>query len=560
MIRLPASRRRRHRRRRRLLAILLALAVASGALVAGGGTVVAHSAAGESTHTTTVTDGRIVELYPNPTTAQNRGEYVTVDIDRAGDWTLTDGEATVRLPDRTGEFAVTRHPAKTATHTNATAVRAGGSFRLAVSGETLELRRGGSVVDTVSYEDAPESQRWHRDRDPHWQPNGFVPRKPATTESTPVEAFVLPDSPAVPVEAIRGADRRLYLAAYTLTAERVVDELIAAHDRGAEVRVLVEGDPVGGMSTRQAARLDELSEAGVEVRAMTGERARFRYHHAKYAVVDDHAVVLTENWKPSGTGGAANRGWGVTVDDAATADDLAAVFNHDAGWNDTVRWSEFRSTAERTDKGAATGSYAQNHPPMTATADSVTVLAAPDNTDEELLGLINRTDDRLLIVQPSIGSADFPLLRAAMDAADRGVDVRILLGSQWYNEEENDALAARLRERTEGSDNLDIRLAEGNGRFGKIHAKGVVADDTAVVGSLNWNDNSLRNNREVALAIEDAAVADYYAGVFDGDWSSKGTRELPVGVVVVAIGAAGGTVLALKRRLEFVDQADRQRS
>ena len=62
-------------------------------------------------------------------------------------------------------------------------------------------------------------------------------------------------------------------------------------------------------------------------------------------------------------------------------------------------------------------------------------------------------------------------------------------------------------------------------------------------------------NREVAVALEGAAVADYYAEVFDGDWSSDGTRELPVGVLVVAIGTAGGTVLALKRRLEFADNS-----
>ncbi|WP_253736242.1 phospholipase D-like domain-containing protein [Halohasta salina] len=527
--------------RRLTVATVIALVVLLGA----GGTAAAHgSHAGADA-------GRIVELYPNPTTPQNHGEYVAVDLDRSGNWTVTDGEGTARLPDREGVFAVTRHPERTAEHTNATTVTAGGSFQLAVGGETLELRRNGRVVDRVSYDDAPESQRWHRDRDPHWQPAGFRPRGPATTDGASVEAFVLPDSPEAPIAAIGDADRRLYLAAYTLTAERVVNEVIAAHDRGVEVRVLVEGDPVGGMSTRQADRLDELSTAGVEVRAMTGERARFRYHHAKYAVVDDRAVVLTENWKPSGTGGADNRGWGVTVEDGGTADDLAAVFTHDAGWEDTVRWSEFRSTVETTEKEASTGSYAQNHPPMTATAESVTVLAAPDNVDAELAELINETDDRLLIVQPSIGSAEFPLLEAAMRAADRGVDVRILLGSQWYNEDENDALAARLREQTEGSDNLEIRLADGNGRFGKIHAKGIVADDTAVVGSLNWNDNSLQNNREVALAIEDEAVADYYAEVFDGDWSSDGTRELPVGILVVTVGAAGGTVLALKRRLEF---------
>jgi len=59
----------------------------------------------------------------------------------------------------------------------------------------------------------------------------------------------------------------------------------------------------------------------------------------------------------------------------------------------------------------------------------------------------------------------------------------------------------------------------------------------------------------VALAIEDEAVADYYAEVFNGDWSSDGTREIPVGVLVVTIGAAGGTVLALRRRLEFADNS-----
>ncbi|MFO7833636.1 MAG: phospholipase D-like domain-containing protein, partial [Halohasta sp.] len=392
---------------------LAVAAVIALVLLGAGGTAAAHGG-----HTGG-DGGQIVELYPNPTTAQNHGEYVTVDLDRSGNWTLTDGEGTVRLPDRAGEFAVTRHPELTAAHTNATTVTAGGSFQLAVGGETVELRRDGNVVDTVSYEDAPESERWHRDGDPHWQPAGFRPREPASTESTAVEAFVLPDSPAAPVDAIADADRRLYLAAYTLTSERVVDEVIAAHDRGADVVVLVEGDPVGGMSTRQADRLDTLAEAGVEVRAMTGERARFRYHHAKYAVVDDRAVVLTENWKPSGTGGADNRGWGVTVEDGATADDLAAVFTHDAEWKDTVRWSEFRSTAETTEKEASTGSYSQNHPPRTAAPDSVTVLTAPDNTDEEIGRLINGTDDRLLIVQPSIGSADFTLLEAAMRAADR---------------------------------------------------------------------------------------------------------------------------------------------
>jgi len=142
-----------------------------------------------------------------------------------------------------------------------------------------------------------------------------------------------------------------------------------------------------------------------------------------------------------------------------------------------------------------------------------------------------------------------------MRAADRGVEVRILLGSQWYDEADNEQLASELHEHAEDTDSpLEVRLAEDTDRFGKIHSKGIVADETAVVGSLNWNNNSAKNNREIAVAIEDETVADYYAEVFGGDWKAESAddpEEIPVGVILISVGLAAGTVLLLKRRLEF---------
>ena len=533
-----------------LICILLALTVlaATPASATEGGTAA----------------GSIIELYPNPTTEENRGEYATVALDEPGNWTLTDGEGVATLPsDETGRFAATRHPNATATHTNAIPVAAGGSFQLAVSGETLTLRRGDSVVDTVSYEDAPESHQWRADREPRWQPAGFEPRVPTTLTDASVEAFVLPDNPAAPIDAIDDADDRLYLAAYTLTDRRAVDELIAAHNRGVNVAVLVEGGPVGGMTERQATVLDQLTAAGVDVRVMTGDAARFRYHHPKYAVADDTAVVLTENWKPAGTGGADSRGWGLTTKSAATADELAAIFEHDTTWTDTPTWETIREEVDTVEAEAATGSYPQRHPPLSTTADKLTVLAAPDNAESELVDLINDTDEELLVIQPSIGDRDYRLLEAAIDAADRGVEVRLLLSGSWYAEEENTALAERLRDRAADEEvPLSIRVADDTDRFGKIHAKGIVADDTAVIGSLNWNDNSAENNREVALAVTDDAVADYYREVFTGDWQAGGdsggssllpSGELPAGLVVVAVAVISGTALLAKRWLVFAE-------
>ncbi len=536
-----------------LLPRLLVICLACGCLVVLFGAVGGVSGASEKTTPVETQDGHIVELLPKPTTPQNHGEYALVNLTVSGNWTLTDGHRTAKLPtDETGTFAVTRHPEKTAVHTDARPVEATSHLRFAVSGDTLELRRDGVVVDTVSYEQAPESHRWRYDREPQWQPDGFDQRPPKTVASKPVEPFVLPDSPDAPLEAITGAEDRLYLAAYTLTDERVADELRAANARGANVVVLIEGGPVGGMSKRQAALLDDIAADGIDVRVMTGDRTRFRYQHAKYAVADDRVVVLTENWKPSGTGGADSRGWGITIDSPQTADELKAIFEHDTTWDDTLPWQDARERISTYTQESATGSYPTRQPPVTA--DELTVLTAPDNAATELAALIAETDDTLVIKQPQLSDPDFPLLGAAVRAAERGVEVRILLDSTWYVESDNRELAATLNQQAERADMpLEVRLADSDDRFGKIHSKGIVADDTAVVGSVNWNNNSIENNRELAIMVEDEVVADYYRRVFDADWSddTDDTGEIPTGVIVVGLGVISAVTLLAKRRLEF---------
>jgi hypothetical protein len=92
-------------------------------------------------------------------------------------------------------------------------------------------------------------------------------------------------------------------------------------------------------------------------------------------------------------------------------------------------------------------------------------------------------------------------------------------------------------------------VADPAGRFGKIHAKGLVVDDTAVVGSMNWNDNSARHNREVALALHGEAVAAYYARVFAADWSRR--RPVPAVVLLAAVVAVGVAVGVVRRRVRF---------
>ena len=517
---------------------------------------------------------RIVALFPNPTTEENRGEYLVVRLPERGNWSLSDGYYEAEIPaNASGVVALSMDPANaTPLLADETAAAGNGGtgdpalralddhFPLAASGDRIELRRNGTAVAVVDYDRAPEGHRWRADWG-EWRPRGYEPRPPTRTADARVTPFVLPDSPGLPVEPLRGADDRLFVAGYTLTSERVADALAAAADRGARVRVLLEGSPVGGFPTRSARLLDRLTAAGVAVRILDGEVERFRFHHPKYAVADDRAAVLTENWKPSGTGGRSNRGWGVLVEGAAgiegetdaragtdadreatVADDLAALFAADFEARDARPWRAFRADTEFHGGGRANGSYPTRFdaPAKPATAN-VTVLTAPGNAADRIVARIDAADERVLAVVPRVGGPDDRIVRALRRAADRGVDVHLLLSDAWYDREANRNLSTRLADEP-----IAVDLAEPRGRFGKVHAKGLVVDDTAVVGSLNWNPSAATNNREVLLAVENESVADFYARAYAADWRGGGI-QLPV-VFAAGLGVALAGAGAVARR------------
>lgn len=498
---------------------------------------------------------RIVGLLPNPVAVDDAGEYLHLRLP-PGNWTVDDGEDVVTIRQRRpGTVVVTAEPGALVAPPDGRVVARG--LALSNAGERVVLRRSGAngtVVDAVEYGRAPEGERWVRGGEPRWRPVGLQQRDPVSLGAANATAFVLPYAPAEPVAPVRAAHDRVLLAGYTFGSERVAEELIAAHERGVSVRVLLDGGPVGGISARQAGLLDALVDAGVEFRVIDGPRARFRYHHAKYVVADDTAVVLTENWKPSGTGGRDSRGWGVTLRSPRVADALEDLYRADAGWRDAVPWDRYRSgrSFERVDP--STGSYPSRHAPATVGVERVWLLTAPGNAESAVVTIVDGADGRVDVLQPTVD--DGPLLASLRRAAEGGVRVRLLLSSAWYVAERNAALVADLNRWADAAGvPFEARIAEPSGRYGKVHTKGVVADDTAVVGSLNWNPTSARENREVVVALEGEAVATYYRERFEADWRAVGGRmdDLPPAVAVAAVGAVAGAALFVRRRLTFDD-------
>jgi phosphatidylserine/phosphatidylglycerophosphate/cardiolipin synthase-like enzyme len=558
-------------------ALLSAASLSLAGAATGGGSGGAHGVDDGNANSTSSPEGptgtvEVVRVVPNPVTAEDRGESVTLSVPPGttlGQFVLDDGEQRVRLPNRTvgGRVTLTADPdavrnrsgaGTTDPDTDAVAGPPGTGAIVAVAlpalangGEDLQLLVDGVVVDSVGYRDAPESAAY-RPEVGSFSPLGATTFPVRATGNASATAYVLPDAPEPPVAALREANERLLLAGYTLTSERVADALVAATERGVRVRVLVEGGPVGGLTHAEARTLDRLVAAGVDVRLVGGPHARYAFHHPKYAVADDRAVVLTENWKPSGVGGNGSRGWGVTVRDDETAAALARTFHADFGARGARSWSAIRPTRgefRRTD--GANGSYPTRFEPRAVPVEQIRVLVAPDNAERAVVRRIDAAEESVRVLQATVGGSDQPFVRALVRAARRGVSVRLLLDGAWYAREENRAVARALNERaaSEGLD-LEARIADPRGRYGTVHAKGLVVDgETAILGSLNWNNHSARENREVVLTLRSRGAARYFGRVFRADWRG-GAWRLPVGLLGVLLVAVGGA-LSLGRGIEF---------
>ncbi len=358
--------------------------------------------------------------------------------------------------------------------------------------------------------------------------------------------FLSPDDSLTVLESILNrAAVSIHAGLYTLTSPSLSASLLAAVARGVDVRILLEGGPVGGIDEREWTLVQQLCARGGQIRFLADDPAndtiaRYRFAHAKYAVVDGRTVVVSsENWGEHGfpeAGQVGNRGWNAAIDDAPLAGYFEETFRQDfePARRDSVPLSAFHPQLYTANDTVWNGTYPAPIPHVDVTGPlAVTPVIAPDHTlrDDALLGLL-RSAARTLDIEEfyiarSWGTAvPNPYLEAAIDAARHGVRVRVLLDGTSYNIEsddpiDNDDTAAYVNgiARLEGLDLAAKIGAADPHSLAKFHNKGVLVDGATVfVSSLNWNRNAATNNREVGLIVEGAAFAEPFRVAFEYDW------------------------------------------
>ncbi|MBP7962651.1 MAG: hypothetical protein KBG20_15330 [Caldilineaceae bacterium] len=376
--------------------------------------------------------------------------------------------------------------------------------------------------------------------------------------------------------ALGAAQQSIDLSVYTFEQPALAEIVAEAARRGVRVRLLLEGGPAGGITDLERWCVARIVEAGVDVRylavqpeAPNGYRPRYRYMHAKYAIIDGdtdyvNALLGTDNFgveslplpspDPALTHPQGRRGVYLFTNVGAIADGLARLFAEDwspqrfldlmpftvgdATYGGPPPEFVFETTTEYTQNGS---SFFQ-----TIGADGpvrFVLSSAPENAtrpDEGLMALIQRAGagDEIRLEQlyehkfwgeaTSNPIADpNPRLEAIIGAARRGAVVRLMLDSYFDDPSSlrgNRATADYLHALA-AAEGLDMQVRVGNPTGLGIHAKVVLVrvggETWSGVGSLNGSEISHKINREVTLLVDTPVVYQRLLDVFNWDWAAS---------------------------------------
>ncbi|MDD1687757.1 phospholipase D-like domain-containing protein [Methanoregula sp.] len=505
---------------------------------------------------------RITEFCPDPYLHDDADEYIVLSGNGPLDGiTVSDGKSGFRFPPGStlmGECTVARNGTAFIqshgqppdyewqdTSPSIPDVISTKTLRMANTNDVLMLYENGQLVQQVAWpaDVRPREGQVHFLEGDVWDPRplmlGQSHFSPAEFHDVTVTAFVSPDcSDEVFGMAIGNASKEILLNVYEFSNPSMADALTGARARGVGVQVLVEGGPVGGIGQEEKTALWQVNRSGIPVYAMVSTKtipAPYRYNHAKYVVIDrQNVLIASENFKYSGfaaEGTTGNRGWGVILGDPATAAYFASVFQTDMSGPSVVPYPGEPGKNET----PSTEQHTVEFTPRTFEGATVRPVLAPD-TSTQITDLINSAEQTIDIEEAYITNETRftlnPYLSAAINASRRGVHVRVLLDSYWFNvdgKNDNDEMVALINHIAAAEHlPLEARCAElRTNQIEKIHNKGVIVDGKRVlVSSINWNSNSPNFNREAGVIIDHPGVAGYFSAVFEDDWNPSVTSPV----------------------------------
>ena len=357
------------------------------------------------------------------------------------------------------------------------------------------------------------------------------------SDYTNVTPLIGPDAGlAEVVEWIEGAQNSIHLHVYQIHHPVLVFYLMAAQERGVEVTVVIQ-EPVYWWAQNEEYQIRgmmwEMSQAGIDVLQFEyTSTSSYEYLHSKVAVRDGSSVWIgSGNWKESTmpSDDSGNRDWGVIVDST----DLANIILERLEFDEDISSVHIsRPSISQPPSGSYT---APRSMVLQSSAEVVNgpvdgeLITCPDDCIEGLTELINSANESILLSLQGMemnwywGWQTNPLIDALHSAAERGIAIRLII-NQHYADENSEIQEAvnKLNEDwgwDEGHDVEAILMSE-NETVNKLHNKGVIIDNqTVLISSINWNDNSILRNREMGLILHSQEITAIYSVSWWDDWN-----------------------------------------
>jgi len=293
-------------------------------------------------------------------------------------------------------------------------------------------------------------------------------------------------------EAVRAADARVHVIEYLLydsgLAELLLQELVAAAERGVEVKVLADeaGDPD---TSETISWLRSASDDAIEAKLDSPDTTT----HDKLIVADDITLVGSHNMSSSSL--ADNHESSAYLVDGEVTAFYEAFFQ--ALWADSDR-----------------------DPSLTTPPGTEIVPIKNREIADHLLDCMDGAQEQVRLVMYAISyrqgesGAVTDLVNHLVAAHDRGVDVAVVLDqSDWITDNHiNDEVIELFQSR-----GVPLRLAE---REVTTHAKALRCDGTVIVGDANWSYSSMELYNGTSVQITLPLVTEQYGEWFDAIWAA----------------------------------------
>ncbi len=298
--------------------------------------------------------------------------------------------------------------------------------------------------------------------------------------------IVLPDESAQPLlDAINAAKKSLRVKMFVFSDPQLLKAVIAAHDRGVKVWVMLNAARRSGEDDNKAVR-KALEKAGIKV---ADSNPDFGITHEKSMVADDTvALVKSLNWATKNL--TETRDYAIVTTHPHEVGEIVACF--EADW----------------------------HREKFKPGESAHLIWCPNDGRERVARFIDEAKHTLFVQNERY--QDQVIIERLVRARARGVKIHLMARPPHCLKKE------KIVEGVGGlriMDDVGIKIHKL--KHLKLHGKMLLADGSrAIVGSINLAPGSFDDRRELAIEIHDDDIVDRLHKVAHHDWKHSHPLDL----------------------------------